>query len=104
MATRPFSDFLLDLRKGLASQELAERLQEVVHAVEEVGKQGMLTFTLKIKPNKGGTVLVEDHIKATLPERENGTSLFFVTPESNLSRHDERQGNMFETIVAIKKD
>lgn len=91
---RPFTDTLRDLRAGKTLDELAERLQEIVQAVQRCGKQGTLTLKLTIKPASRGdleTILIHDAIKAIVPEGERAATLFFGTPEGNLTRTNPRQ-------------
>lgn len=90
---KPFSQFLVEQRRGGLHGELSDRLQEVVAAVAEHQKPGSLTLTLKIKPaEKGiGQYVVTDEIRAKAPEGARGASLFFADDHGNLSRDDPRQ-------------
>jgi len=99
---RPFTDFLRDQRSGKTHKELSDALQTLVKAVDEVRKPGELVLKIKIKPaSKGDMTAVEvvDKIELKLPVGERSSSLFFVTPENNLSRRDTRQEEMFKPTV-----
>lgn len=94
---RPFSDWLRDQRGGATAEELATKMNELVAAVERQGKGGSLTLTIEIKPiskEMSGQLLVSDTIKVKLPEPKRGATLFFSTPENNLSRRDPRQAEL----------
>jgi hypothetical protein len=91
--SRPFFDFLREHRNGLTHDELSDRLQELVAAVQESSRPGTLTFVLKVSPatNHGNALLISDEIKLSKPKEERNTSIFFVSPENNLVREDPRQ-------------
>jgi hypothetical protein len=90
---RPFADFLLELRRGAAHDELTEALRGLVAAVAEHGKPGDLTFVLKIKPASSGaeTVFVTDEVRVKPPKGERPESLYFTDDEGTLTRSDPRQ-------------
>jgi hypothetical protein len=46
---------------------------------------------LSLKPGKGGQIEVFDDIKVKSPKEERGSSIFFATPEGNLTRDDPKQ-------------
>lgn len=93
MASRPFLDFLREHRNGATHDELSDALQELVAAVASERRAGKLTFTLTVKPNGAGegALLVSDDIKLAAPRPVKSASIFFVSPENNLVRHDPRQ-------------
>lgn len=93
---RPLADWLREHRKGALSVEVAEALNELVEAVQEVGKPGKLVVTLTIKPatpNKSTSemVTVTDEVKLTLPEHDRETALYFIDDNFNLSRRHPNQ-------------
>ena len=51
---RLITDILRDIRKGRPVEEATMALADVVRAVDETGKEGSVTITLKIKPAKHG--------------------------------------------------
>jgi len=91
MGIRPFTDVIRDMRYGETLEELSEEFNKLVKVVEDTGRGGELTLTIKLKPSTGGAIELEDLIKLKLPPRIKGTSLFFATPEGNLQRNDPRQ-------------
>jgi hypothetical protein len=105
MARRPFTDTLRDLRAGAALEELAEHMQKLVLAVSEVGKAGKLTLTIDVKPVEkvGGAVSVHDTIKVTMPNDKGDGTVFFVTPEGNLSRNHPRQTELGLAVAATNE-
>ena len=71
-------------------------LADVVRAVDETGKEGSVTITLKIKPTKHGgpekTLVCE--VKARKPIAEIAPAVFFSDAEGDLHRVDPRQEEM----------
>jgi hypothetical protein len=106
MQVRPFFDFLREHRDGASERELARALNELVGTVERTGKKGKLTYTIEVSPmtNKvvGAQLIVVDSIELKLAKPAREGSLFFVTPESNLSRRDPRQQDLeLKTIDVV---
>lgn len=97
---RPFTEFLVEQRRGMCHNELNEKLHELVAAVAQHGKPGTLTLTIGVKPaakNAYDTVVVTDKIALKAPEGELMESIFFVDPATNdLVRHDPRQGRLVD--------
>lgn len=91
LTPRTFADTINTLRFGTLSDELSDKLQELVACCATTGKNGSITLTLILKPGKGGQIEVYDEIKLKLPKEEKGSSLMFATPENNLQREDPRQ-------------
>lgn len=95
MSSRPFYDFLREHRDGVTHDELANALNELVTAVTEENRAGSLTFTVSIKPmGRSDGLEVSADIKMKPPKKTPGVSIFFATPENNLSRVDPRQTSM----------
>lgn len=92
MSARPALDTLRDLRDGRFLDDLSTELNELVRAVRETDKAGEITIKLIVKPvnNDATSVTVTDTLKVKEPKLQRAT-LFFTTPESNLSRRDPRQ-------------
>lgn len=95
---RPITDVLREIRKGRAVDLASERLADLVRAVDETGKAGSVTITLKVKPEKGGgsqkTIAVE--VKAKIPEIDLPEAVFFSDGEGDLHRSDPQQSEMFK--------
>lgn len=94
MGIRPFTDVLRDMRFGETLDELGEEFNKLVQAVENTGRAGEMTFSIKLKPSTAGAIELTDAIKVKLPPPQKGTSLFFATPEGNLVRNDPRQADI----------
>lgn len=71
-------------------------LADIVRAVDETGKEGSVTITLKVKPAKHGgpekTLVCE--VKAKKPIAEIAPAVFFSNSEGDLHRFDPRQEEM----------
>ena len=97
-----FLTVLAELNRGKFIVECQRQLQECTEAVVRTGKKGKLTITLDMEiagRNKAGLVNQVDvtpvvTLKEPLPSQ--GTSIFFVTEESELTRTDPDQTVMFE--------
>jgi hypothetical protein len=70
---------LRDIRKGRPVEEATMALADVVRAVDETGKEGSVTITLKIKPAKHGgpekTLIAE--VKSKKPIADIAPAVFF---------------------------
>ena len=93
---RLITDILREIRKGRPVEEATIALNDVVRAVDETGKPGSVTITLKISPAKHGgpekTLTAE--IKAKKPIAEIAPAVFFSDAEGDLFRFDPRQEEM----------
>lgn len=90
---RPFLETLREVRQGAALDELADHLQTLVTAVQETGKKGELIIKIKLKPAErgAGAYSLTDEIVVKAPQPDKHGTLFFATPDGNLSRKDPRQ-------------
>lgn len=93
---RLITDILRDIRKGRPVEEATMALADIVRAVDETGKEGSVTITLKVKPAKHGgpekTLVCE--VKAKKPIAEIAPAVFFSNSEGDLHRYDPRQEEM----------
>lgn len=96
---RQFTDILRDIAGGQCADELTAKLAEVVEAVSDTRKVGSLSFSLKIRPNGDNSVTISEQIKAIVPEKARGDSVFFTTAGGDLLRTDPRQVDMFPKEV-----
>lgn len=97
MSHRPdlFHHVMTHQRTGLAAEELSAELAKAVAQARLTGKKATLTLTLTIEPQgQSGQYFVRDAIKTRLPELAKETTLFFGTPEGNLTRSDPRQAEL----------
>ena len=90
---RPFADFLREHRKGELHDELGERLNELVNAVQDTGKKGTVTLVLSVAPaaRSDEMVIVSDEIRLKAPEPDRPDAVYFADHEGNLTRHNPRQ-------------
>lgn len=88
---KSFADFLAGLPD--LGEELADALNDMVHASTETGKASELTLKIKLKPQGGtsGQVELETDVKAKLPQPTRGKTLMFATPNNNLQRENPKQ-------------
>lgn len=88
---KPFADFLA-AQPDLA-EELADALNDMVHASTETGKVSELALKIKLKPLGGssGQMELDSDVKAKLPQPARGKTLMFATPNNNLQRENPKQ-------------
>lgn len=91
MNKRPFIDTLRDVETGGLLDELTDAQHSLIDMVRLTNKPGELNIKLIYKPEGAGQMTIKADIKAKEPKLARGTSLFFLTPEGNLSRRDPRQ-------------
>ena len=88
---KSFADFLAALPD--LGEELAEALNDMVHASTETGKLSELTLKIKLKPMGGssGQVEMDTDVKTKLPTPTKGKTIMFATPQNNLQRENPKQ-------------
>ncbi len=96
-----FATVLLNLSDGASHRELTENLRELDQAVQDTGKPGSLTYTIKIKSTdvNASAVAVMDEIKLKKPEYDRAKSLFFADDHGNLTQNPPNQPSLFEQIT-----
>lgn len=82
----PFTQFLMQQRRGVLHAELSEALAAVVGAAVKFGKTGSLTVTFKIKPKGDDAIEISDAYVAKAPTPPASASLFFADETGVLSR------------------
>lgn len=88
----PFAVWLTDQRSGLLAHELAEGLAALTEAVSTMGKGGMLTLKVSVKPSRTpGMVEIIDTVTTKLPEPDRQSAMFFVLEDGSLSRSHPNQ-------------
>lgn len=100
--SKPFETTFATLRRGAASMEATEAMQQVVKSVYETGKPAKLVIELTVKPNTKNhgfveAVIITDKITAKIPPIP-GESVMFVNSKMELSTQNERQGDLFPEI------
>ena len=91
MSTRPFFETLRDIEYGHLMEELAEKQKEVIDAAIATGKKGAITLSITYTPEGQDQITVAADLKHKTPEHPRGKTIFFVAPDSSLSRSDPRQ-------------
>ncbi|HWK52450.1 MAG TPA: hypothetical protein VNR40_21290 [Steroidobacter sp.] len=101
---RPITDVLREARGGRVADIASSRLAELVQAVDETGKPGAITITIKVKPEKGGgsQKQLSFDVKAKLPEHDLPEATFFSDADGNLHRTDPAQREMFSDAAAAR--
>lgn len=94
---RPITDILREIRKGRAVDLASQRFAELIQAVDDTGKGGELTITLKVKPEKGGgsQKTIIPIVKVKMPEADLAEAVFFSDSQGDLHRSDPSQREMF---------
>ena len=101
--SRPFIDTLRDIEAGGLLDELSETQHSLIDAIRLTGKGGEPTIKLAYKPDGNGQMTIKADVKAKEPALSRGTSLFFLTPEGNLTRRDPRQQDLALRTVGEEK-
>lgn len=93
---RSFVDTMRDVRGGEVLEDLSNKLQELVAAVQSTGGSGELSLKISVKPMKGSTeaVVVTDDIKCKTPVLKSAGTVMFPTPEGNLQRNHPKQDDL----------
>lgn len=87
-----FVEWLGAHKTGEVDLELSHRLRELLQAVQDTGKAGTLTLTIKVDRKGERQVLVREDIKVKTPEHDRSESIYFVDRKTlNLTRHDPGQ-------------
>lgn len=88
-----FSTWMAHHRRGELDAEVTAALAEVASAVSALGKGGKVTIVLALKAAgpSARTLLLVDSVKATVPEAERESAVYFIDREGCLSRNDPYQ-------------
>lgn len=90
-------DLINLVHQGQFKQALEDELRKVVEGIQNTGKGGGLSIKINLLPNSRiGAIEVSGEVVAKVPKQSLRASIFFPTPENNLSRIDYRQPDMFE--------
>lgn len=88
---RAFSAILGDLGEGQTNSEMGEAFWDLLQRVQDTGKAGTLTLTIKVQSDGRGRVQVVDEVKLRLPEYNRMPTSFFIDKHGNASRRDPNQ-------------
>jgi hypothetical protein len=93
---KPFAATLQEIAAGAFHARVSELLQDLVTAVTDTGKKGVLTIQLTVAPIKPGNttnlvVTGSAAVKAPKSEADSPSSVFFRDAAGNLSRNDPNQ-------------
>lgn len=91
---RPFPAVLRDMNAGQTLEELTDALAHLVGQVTTTHCTGVLTLSLKVKPNGDHSVIITPEIKVKEPVARRADSVFFVQGSGELMRNDPRQTEM----------
>lgn len=87
---------LAAIDRGNLVLDLEDALREVVTASMYEQKSGKVSLVLTFDPDTTtGAMRVSAEVKSSPPKPKKKASIFFPTPEGNLSRSDHRQQEMF---------
>ncbi len=91
---RAFLNIITNHKGGGVITELSAALKQVTAAVQQSGRVGKVTMTMELRPaSKGtiGTLIFNTKVKATAPEFEPPSSIFYADADFNLVRDDPNQ-------------
>ena len=88
---RPFSAILRELGEGATESQLADDFWDLLQRVQDTGKAGTLTLTIKVQGDGRGRVKIIDEVKLRLPEYNRPMTSFFIDKNGNASRRDPNQ-------------
>lgn len=88
----PFVEWLEQYKKGETNGELTHELRTLIEAVQETGKPGTITLTLKVSRKGERQVNVIENVKVATPQHDRSETIYFVDQHLNLQRNDPRQG------------
>lgn len=92
-----FGALLSQIDQGFFEKEVQDNLRELMAAITDTQKKGTITLTITIAPKpKFRAMGVTGDVKIGKPKHPAIETLFFPTPDGNLTRHDPRQIHMFD--------
>ncbi len=100
--SRPITDIIREINRGKFAEEITAALAELVPACRDAGAVGEVTISLKLKPGRAGSNVVEiipSH-KIKMPKREVPTEVFFATAGGALVRSNPDQATL-ELVDAL---
>lgn len=101
---RNFAAFLALVEEGRLHGDLSDGLVELIAALQEAAREGngkaggklVLSLSFKLE---GAVIEVNGDCKFDLPKTPRARSIFWATPENNLTRQNPRQGSLFRDVT-----
>ena len=95
---KSLSEVIREIGRGTADSDATQAIREVVSAVQQTGKGGSVTVTVKVTPPKGGGgthLEVAAEVTAKVPRLAPVPSIYFRDPVTgDLTRSDPDQYEM----------
>ena len=87
-------EVLQNIDDGGTLEELRDAISQVSKAVDARNGTGKVTLELTFSREGRAQLSVTDKVKVTLPPIKKDKTIFFSTPDGQLSRNDTRQGEL----------
>ena len=97
---RPLLETLHHINNGTFLVDGADKLADLVKAVDSTGKAGTMTIKVTVRKASSTAMAIRGDITMKMPPESPLESLMFPTPEGNLLTEDPRQGKLPLTAVA----
>jgi hypothetical protein len=91
---RPFVEVLAEIEGGSLLIDIEEGLTNVIAAVQDVRKAGMVQLQLQLVPTGKGTVTMHANLTLKEPKHPRTSTTFFVDDRFQCYRDDPRQEKM----------
>lgn len=89
---RPITDTFRHIGGGVFIDIASDKMNELVAAVDNSGKQGKITMEITVKKaTRSGAMHITGKVKLTKPAEEAMEAMLFATPEGNLVADDPNQ-------------
>lgn len=90
-----FSQFLGAVEDGELHQEMTQQLRDVIAELHQHGGKPKAALTLSLEFQlDGGVIEVKADTKVKLPKGGRAKSIFWATPDNNLTRRNPRQAEL----------
>lgn len=98
-----FTRVISDVRDGQLLEQCSNEFAQLIESVQETGKSGAFTLTLKVRPNGERAVAISSAIKTSVPKPSIGEAMFF-TQDGNLFRRDPRQTDIEDELAKKRRE
>lgn len=96
-------DLIQSIERGEFLLDLEEACSDVVDKVQDTGKPGEVVIKIRFGLDAStDTMRVSGNVVKKLPQKPTKASIFFITPEGNLSRLNTKQTDMFRSPAEVK--